>query len=158
LIGLFLRGAAGASYQRLMTRQTLEGEPLARFMTRSPVAVDPDLTLDALIENYVYRYYHDLYPVARDGRALGLITIKDIKGVPRARWPYTRVAEVMVSCSPDNTIAVDVDTVTALGVMQRSGNSRLLVVEDERLVGIVALKDLLAFLSLKLDLGSDGER
>lgn len=36
--------------------------------------------------------------------------------------------------------------------MSRSGASRLLVVEDGRLAGIVSLKDLLGFLSVKLDL------
>ena len=39
--------------------------------------------------------------------------------------------------------------------MNRTGNSRFLVVEGERLVGIVALKDLLKFLSLKMDLEGD---
>jgi CBS domain-containing protein len=36
--------------------------------------------------------------------------------------------------------------------MQRSGSSRLLVTEGDRLVGIVSLKDLLRFLDLKLEL------
>ena len=36
--------------------------------------------------------------------------------------------------------------------MQRKGVSRLLVAEGDRLLGIISLKDLLQFLSLKLDL------
>jgi len=36
--------------------------------------------------------------------------------------------------------------------MSQTGNSRLLVVDQGKLVGIVSLKDLLRFLSLKLDL------
>jgi len=36
--------------------------------------------------------------------------------------------------------------------MSRTGTSRLMVVEDDRLVGIVALKDMLTLLSLKMDL------
>ena len=38
--------------------------------------------------------------------------------------------------------------------MNRSGNSRLMVVEDKRLLGIISLKDMLKFLSIKLDLES----
>ncbi len=48
----------------------------------------------------------------------------------------------------------------ALNLMHRSGNSRLMVVEGDRLLGILSLKDMLKFLSLKLDLegaGSDGD-
>jgi CBS domain containing-hemolysin-like protein len=40
----------------------------------------------------------------------------------------------------------------ALGKMQRTGASRLLVTDGDRLVGIVSLKDLLGFLNLKLEL------
>ena len=45
----------------------------------------------------------------------------------------------------------------ALGKMSRTKASRLLVVEDHRLVGILALKDLLKFLSLKLELEDEDE-
>jgi CBS domain-containing protein len=40
--------------------------------------------------------------------------------------------------------------------MSRSGTSRLMVVENERLVGIITLKDLLRFLALKVEL-EDGK-
>jgi CBS domain-containing protein len=41
--------------------------------------------------------------------------------------------------------------------MSRSGNSRLLVADGEQLRGVVTLKDLLNFLSIRLDLeGSAG--
>jgi hypothetical protein len=36
--------------------------------------------------------------------------------------------------------------------MKQSGLSRLMVTENSRLLGIVALKDMLEFLSLKMDL------
>ncbi len=36
--------------------------------------------------------------------------------------------------------------------MDRTGNSRLMVVDEERLVGIVTIKDILKFLDLKIDL------
>jgi len=37
--------------------------------------------------------------------------------------------------------------------MNQTSLSRLLVAEDDRLVGILTLKDLLAFLSLKVEMG-----
>ena len=40
----------------------------------------------------------------------------------------------------------------ALTKMRRSGASRLLVVDGDRLVGILTLRDLLDFLALKVDL------
>ena len=36
--------------------------------------------------------------------------------------------------------------------MQTTGSSRLMVTDGDRLIGIIALKDLLGLLSLKIDL------
>jgi CBS domain-containing protein len=58
----------------------------------------------------------------------------------------------MQPCSADNTIGPDADAVEALSRMSRTGQSRLMVVEEGRLLGIIALKDLLKFLALKVEL------
>jgi CBS domain-containing protein len=44
------------------------------------------------------------------------------------------------------------DAMEVLSLMSRTKNTRLLVTEGERLVGVVTLRDLLAFLSVKLHL------
>jgi Zn-dependent protease/CBS domain-containing protein len=152
LIGMFLRGAAQASYYQLETRRALEGEPVRRFMTTDPVTVPPGLSVRDLVEDYVYRYHHDLFPVADGRRLVGCVGVRQIKETPREDWDRLTVAGIMFRCSADNTVAADMDAVKALGLMRRTNNARLLVVEGDRLVGIVALKDLLAFLALKMDL------
>jgi len=152
LIGLFLRGAAGASYYQLMTRQAFEGEPVSRFMTVDPIAVPPGLSIAELVEAYIYRFHYDLFPVVEGERVLGLVSTRQVRQLPREVWDDRSVADIMEICSRENCITPSTDTVKALSVMRRSGNSRLLVVEDGRLAGIVALKDLLEFLSLKMDL------
>ena len=54
------------------------------------------------------------------------------------------------------SIGPGADALEALGKMQATGSSRLLVVEGDRLLGIVSLKDLLRFLHLKLELEGEG--
>jgi CBS domain-containing protein len=61
----------------------------------------------------------------------------------------------MTSCNDRNTIAEDADAMKALSTMNKDGVSRLLVVRGEKLVGVLTLKDLLKFISLKLDLEFD---
>ncbi len=157
LIGMFLRNAANMSYQQLMTRQALEGEPIKRFMQPNPVTVTPDTSLEDLVDNYIYRYHYKMFPVVEGGRLSGCVTTKQIKEFPRAEWPLHRVSELMHSCSPDNTIGADEDALTALSTMNRTGSSRLIVVEGDQLVGVITLKDMMKFLSLKVELGDDGE-
>jgi Zn-dependent protease/predicted transcriptional regulator len=152
LIGLFLRGAAAASYYQLMTRRALEGEPVRRFMARQPITVPPGITVRQFVDDYVYTYYHDLFPVTENDRLLGCVTTHQVKEVPREQWDLRTVRGIAAPCSEENTIAADQDAVDALSLMQRTNNSRLMVTEDGRLVGIIALKDLLKLFALKMDL------
>jgi Zn-dependent protease/CBS domain-containing protein len=152
LIGLFIQNAAKMSYQQLLTRRALEGETLARFMNRHPVTVPPDTSLDRLVEDYIYRYHHKFYPVVEGDRLVGCVSTRQVKATPRDRWTDTTVGERALACSEENTIPPDTDAVDALAQMHRTRAGRLMVVENERLVGIIALKDLLQFLSLKVEL------
>ena len=68
--------------------------------------------------------------------------------------PEHTVAELSNSCDPENSIPPDTDALKALEIMNRTNNSRLLVTEGDRLVGILSLKDLLQFFSLKVELES----
>ena len=152
LIGLFLRGASQSSYQQVIIRKALEGEPIRRFMTPDPVVVPPSLSIEELVEDYIYKYHHELFPVMTDSKLLGCVRAQQVKQFPRSQWAEHSVEELLAPSSTDNTIAADTDTVQALALMQRTGQSRLMVVEGSKLVGIIALKDLLTFLALKLDL------
>ncbi|GKS60160.1 peptidase M50 [Nitrospira sp.] len=152
VMGLFLRGAARASYYQTIARTALGGTPIRNFMTPNPVTVAEDLSIAALVEEHFYRSHHDLYPVMRDSHLVGLITPKQVATVPKDQWMRLTVAELTLPLTADNTIDVDTDALAALTIMNRTGSSRLLITEGERLVGIVALKDLLKLLSLKLEL------
>lgn len=152
LIGMFLRQAGAASYQQVLVRRALAGEPVRRFMTAEPVTVRPDLTLAELLDGYFYRYHHHLFPVQDNGHLLGAISSQELKRVPRAEWPRRTVGATAVPVGPDNTIPPDADALQALAVMKRTGQPRLLVVDAGRLAGIVSLKDLLDFFALKMEL------
>jgi len=152
LIGMFVRNAAQASYRQLVTRRLLEGEPVRRFMERNPVTVPYHISVEQLVEDYVYKHHFKMYPVVQEEKLVGCVTTRDVKMIPREEWDQHTVKEVSTACSPENTIASDADATDALALMSRTGNSRLMVVDGERLVGIIALKDLLEFLSLKMDL------
>jgi len=153
LIGMFLRHAARGSYMQLLTRDILSGAPVKRFMTRNPVSVPPGITLQTLVDDYVYAYHHEQFPVIEGGELVGCVAVRQLKSVPREAWGRRTVGEIAERCSDRNTVDADMDAAKALAAMNQAGVSRLLVTERGRLVGVLTLKDLLAVLSLKLDLG-----
>lgn len=157
LIGLFLYNAARMSYQQLLTRQALEGEPVSRFMKSDPVTVSANLSVEDLVENYVYEHHFKMFPVTENGELKGCITTRDVRNLPRAEWSARTVGEVAQPCSDENTIEVDADAMSALKKMSQSNVSRLMVVKEGRLAGIISLKDLMRFLSLKIELEDDDD-
>jgi len=151
LIGMFIRGAARASYQQLLTRRALEGEPVSRFMNENPITVPPSISLDKLVEEYIYRYHHKLYPVVDGDTLVGCITTRQVKAISREEWSSTTTGQLAVDCSSENTVSPETDAVEALAAMQKNSASRMMVVSDGRLKGIISLKDLLDFLSMKVE-------
>ncbi|HTS89250.1 MAG TPA: site-2 protease family protein [Gemmatimonadales bacterium] len=152
LIGLFVRGAARMSYQQVLVREALQGEPVRRFMHPDVRVVRSDTSLASLVEDFIYRDYHKMYPVVDDGRLTGCVTVDQVKGVPKNEWAAHTVGEVASPCTPTNTLQAGSDAVDALALMRRTGSSRLLVLDGERLAGILTLKDLLQFLATKVEL------
>lgn len=153
LIGMFLRGAAKTSYQQLLLRKALEGESVKRFMKTDPVVVTPSITVGQLVEDYIYKYHHKMFPIVEEkDRLIGCVTTKQVKEIPREEWSSKKVVEIAAKCTAENTIDPRVDAMKALSIMSKSGLSRLMVTEGNRLVGVIALKDMLRFLSLKVEL------
>jgi CBS domain-containing protein len=151
-IGFFLKNASQLSYQRLMIRRMLEGEPVERFMKSDPVTVTSSISVRDFVEDYIYKYHYKLFPVVTNEKLEGCVSSREVKEIPRDEWGKQTVQDIIQPCSEDNSVPPQTDATDVLSVMNKSGNSRIMVVDHDRLVGIISLKDLLRFLSLKLDL------
>ena len=152
LIGMFLRNAAKMSYRQLTVRKALEGEPIRRFMEPNPITVPPSISVEELVEDYIYKYHFKMFPVVDSERLMGCVTTKQVREIPREEWSRRTVGGLAAECSMENVIEPGADAIKALSIMSQTGNSRLLVVEKGRLLGVITLKDLMKFLALKVEL------
>ena len=87
LIGMFLRGAASASYSDTLARRLLADTPVARIMNPDPITVPSDVSVQAFIDDYVYRHHHRWFPVVDDGTVVGSVTMQQAASMDRALWP-----------------------------------------------------------------------
>lgn len=152
VIGLFIRGASRSAYQQLIIRRALEGEKVRRFMKSEPITVPLSLSVKDLVEDYIYKHHFKMYPVVDDGHLMGCVTLSQVKSVPMEERDRHYVRELAEECSEKNTIGPDDDAMKALTTMSQTQSSRLMVVEGNRLVGVISLKDMMGLLSLKIDL------
>ena len=103
-IALFLRHAADTSYRQVLLKEALGGVRIMDVMTPDVVTVPPTISLAELVDVYFLRHHFICYPVVDGTRPVGVISIRDVKHVPRDRWSGTSVADAMSSLSPDTTL------------------------------------------------------
>ncbi len=153
LIGLFIRASAAATHQRLMAGQLLAGVPVRRLMKTELVTVPPTLSVAELVESYLLQRSLKRVPVMDEaGRALGCVGVEEAKRVPPEQRASRSVRDILTPLGADGTISPDAEAKQALEQMQRSGQGRLFVTEGDRLVGVLTLRDLLQYLSVKSEL------
>lgn len=156
LIGMFLRSAATSSYQEVVARTALEGVPVFEMMTPDPIGVPPGTVIAAFVDDFVYRHHHRTFPVTRQGVLMGSVATEQAAQVDRGLWGVTPVERIMLRCTADDLIDPQADALAALTRMRRTGRSRLWVVANERLVGVLSLSDMLEVLSARLELEGAG--
>lgn len=141
-IGWFLGHAARASYQQVLLQEMLAPLTAGRTMTPHPETVPPDLPLDDLVQDYFLRRPFNSFPVAEDDVPLGMVTLGQIKAIPRQEWAGKVTADVMTPM--ERVVVVDPETpmIDVIRKMQRAEVRRALVARDWELMGIISNTDL----------------
>jgi Zn-dependent protease/CBS domain-containing protein len=152
LIGLFLNQAASATAERALLREALSGTPVRRIMSISVITLDPETSLAEAVESTILHHHHVAYPVTREGRVCGILTLKDIKQHPREDWASRTVGETMVPLAETEMARPGDDVVEVLERMLRTGRGRMPVVENGALAGMLTRRDIMDFLRVQTDL------
>lgn len=156
-IGWFLASAAGTSWDQFEARRVLSGVRVDQIMSRDPVAVEADTTVDAAVRTYFLRHPHGAYPVMRDGELVGLVSVDDVARVEPGRRAATRVAEVATPLDAVPTVRADTPLDEVLTQVSSSDADRALVVDGGRLAGLVTLRQIGAWLERAKELEMDEE-
>ena len=149
LIGMFLRGMSQRGYEEVVVRKSLEGVPVREIMTREVVTVQPDMTISQLVHDYFLHYTYGGFPVLADGRVVGVVSIAGVRQVPRQEQDVRKVAEVMEPVSDQLAIAGEVSLAEALSRMTQADQDRLLVMDQDRMIGLITRTTLLRFVQVK---------
>jgi CBS domain-containing protein len=113
--------------------------------------VPPSLSVADLVDEYIYRFHHTMFPVLQGERLIGCVTTRRLREIPKEEWCRRSVASLLEVPSPENSISPQTAAIHALQRMTSRG--RLMVVEGDRLVGIVSMRDLLQLLATKVEVG-----
>jgi Zn-dependent protease/CBS domain-containing protein len=152
-VGWFLLGASGASYLELQLTERLKGLRVADVMADDCVPVEGWLNLESFVSDHLMRSGRRCFPVLEQGRVAGLVTLGEVKRVPRPRWRYTTLSEVMRPLDQLRTVPPDMPVIEAIERMGREDVQQLPVVSNGRLDGVVSRAEIQRFLKTRAELG-----
>ena len=149
-IGWFLLTAARAEEAQVVTRHALAGVRVADVMSTDPHTGPGWFTVEAFIERYVLGNRYSAYPVEGfNGGIDGLITLMQLREVPRAERATTQVREVAVPLADVPTTTPDQPLTELLERLSPHTGGRALVFDNGRLVGIITPTDITRTIELR---------
>lgn len=146
LVGWFLASLAGQAYRQQVLRSRTEGVPVSSIMTPSPDHVPGEISVEQLVQQYFLGGQHSRYPVQLDGSIVGLVSLPDVKRIPRDDWPLVRTIDVTERDIAALVVEHDAQVSEVLNRLSGDRPGAQLVVRDGRLVGIVTRADVIALL------------
>jgi Zn-dependent protease/CBS domain-containing protein len=156
VIGWFLSNAAESTLMQAGIEQSLRGVRVRDAMDPSPPAVSPNETVAELVNERMLRGEDRSYLVQHDdGGLAGIVTLQDVRRLPRDDWPMARVTDIMTRFADLATIGPDAPMADALRLIQARVVGQLPVVEpDSRVpIGMVTRRGILKLIDARTKLG-----
>jgi Zn-dependent protease/predicted transcriptional regulator len=157
-IGLFLRSAATGSYEQLVIETTLSGIVVRDVMRADLNTVPPDMSVEQLVQDGVLRGHARCFAVMTAGDFAGLITLTDVRRIPRDEWATTSVYRAMTPATRLHTVRPSENLMSVLQAMSTHDVNQLPVVEGRNLVGMLDRGDVMRFVQVRRDLGEPAAR
>ncbi len=133
-----------AQYSHSSAEQQSLASPLSAIIRREPVSCSPDTTVRKVLTLMHEQHVGSMVAVDAGGRPVGILTLPDVLeriALPQIDLdqPVIDVMSTQLSSLPPQALAHE-----AALMMAKHGFRHVLVVEEERLVGLVSEKDLFA--------------
>lgn len=140
LIAFFIYIGASEEEKSTEVNVILEGVKVRDIMSKEVHTVTPETTVEELVD-MMFKYKHMGYPVVEDSNIKGMVTFTDVQKIPREERKNVKVSQIM--SKKLITAREDDDAVTVLKLLTKNSIGRIIVVNDEKMIGIVSRTDIL---------------
>jgi len=151
LIGWFLRDAARASYQQVLLRDALIGITARQVTDYDCPLIPPHLNLMELVQQHILPTGRSCFLISWGAELAGIVTLQQIKKVPRTRWAITPVQDIMTPASKLKVAHADQDVLSVLQEMNGESANHIPVIEAGKVIGIINREDIARFLRTRAD-------
>ncbi len=143
VIGWFLLGASQSEAAGVQLESVLGKLQAAEVMTTAFATAQPGDSILSVVDHQMVGQGERAVMIVLGGRVMGLVTVSDVKRVPREEWGNTPVQAIM---TPRDKVSTVTPATSALEVLSLLGERRLNqipVIADGQMVGMVTRRELI---------------
>ncbi len=145
-IGWFIKNLSESSYQNMLMSDMFNKIHIREFMTKDVVSIERSVSVENVIKEYFYKYKYNSFPVVQGEEVKGIINVERLKDVDRERRAQTPVGEIALPIEDKYTVDPKCKVKTAMDKIFSNDLGRVLVIEDEKLLGIISRTDILNYI------------
>ena len=153
-IGWFLNDAARASYQQVLLRDALIGITVRQVTDYGCPLIPPHMNLMELVQQHIMPAGRSCFLVSLGAELEGMVTLQQIKKVPRSRWAITSVQDIMTPASKLKVAYADQDILSVLQEMNGENANHIPVIEDGKVIGVINREDIARFIRTRAEFGT----
>ena len=134
LVGLFLYDAAQGIIKQISQKEKI----LVEEAMSPPPAIEPGATVQHFINHVLPLYRQTVFPVAKDGQLYGVLSLEDLKSLPRAEWSEKKIQDAMRPITAEYFVDAASLLSDAQNLLRGNGIGALCVVDEKgNLVGFL---------------------
>jgi Zn-dependent protease len=134
LVGLFLYDAAKGIILEVQNSE----QKIVEEVMQLPISVAPEMDVMHFIDRVLALHRRTIFPVAKDRQLYGMLTLEDLKKLPREDWSKTKISQVMRPITPDYFVEHDAPLTEAREIMRENDIGALGVIDAQgNLVGFL---------------------
>ena len=148
-IGWFLQNAAEASVRQTRIDAQLKSLRVSDIWRPDDTAADVSTSVAEIIERFVLPGARRAVPITASGRLVGIVTLSDLGKVPLEQRASTTAGAVMSGPEGLVTVSPRAPLREAVEALAEHDLEQVLVVEDDRLLGLVTRADVMRLLQIR---------
>jgi Zn-dependent protease len=134
LVGLFLYDAAKGIIEEVKNSE----QKIVEEVMQLPVSVTPETDVLHFVDRILSLHRRTIFPVAENRQLYGILSLEDLKTLPREDWAKTKIRHVMRPITPDYFVETDTPLAEARELMIENGIGALGVIDAQgKLVGFL---------------------
>ncbi len=157
-IGWFLLSSAQSANTEVVLQSMFRGVTVADVMSKTPITVPANISLQKLVDEFFLPLGLRSVLVTQADQLVGLITLGDIRHVPREQWGQVPVGHAMIPLDRLHVVSPQQSLNDVLPLMAGRDVNQLPVVEDGRVVGVLSRDAIVRFMEVRRSLGLEDWR